>query len=374
MVAIAVLRLKNQYGALAVKRRLGTKKSPDPITPVTISSVQLVDLSEGSPKGKLLWRTLETIDELRVSPSGKLAAIVINREPFAWIGTTFYKIILLPIDGGLPRTAVESLADIPDWSRDGRWIYYISYPALPRDVNRKQLYDEQHPWVGSLNRCEVADETGTMLAKFGTPEKILEVLSAHSSGVRCLSDGSIIFNSKRRQFPSIVNGKAQAGLFKLKPDLKSLEPIGTLGFESGEDVQIFEPNQDGSLISIANKNGRISVLDVASDKVTVLEKGDSGDKDLKFLPSWRTKDELCFPARAGGESVQVVLQSMSDLKQRKVLSSSWASLPPFLREMKDAFEDVFDEDEKKERKVSPARKKKVGPARVQHKKQQRSKP
>jgi hypothetical protein len=233
------------------------------------------------------------------------------------------------------------MADLPDWSPDGKSLFYIAYPAVPNRSKFKDMYDKQHPWIATLNCREIADTRGLLLPKFGPTKALVEVLAAESSRVRCLPDGSVAFNSKQRDFPSVKKAEPRGCLFKLSPDFRSVEPIVALHKEPGDEelgdqLASFEPNQDGTKIAVPGSHGEITVVDVLSGKVTQMEK--DGKTDLKFTPQWRTKDELCYPSRntekpPNGHDVDVVLQSLTDPNRRSILSKEWdATSVEFLKD------------------------------------------
>jgi hypothetical protein len=85
-------------------------------------------------------------------------------------------------------------------------------------------------------------------------------------------DGSVLFNSTVRLFPSTTTTKPKHCLFKLSSDYKRLELV------TGSDQILpgylydFEPNEDGSAIVFSGGRGAIQVLDTSSGKITELEK------------------------------------------------------------------------------------------------------
>ena len=320
LVPDALIYLRYKYGVKALQTRLADKRTND--YSIIVEILKILDLANKNPlSGAVLWRTTKTIDDVRVSPSGNLAAVSV-RDGLA------YKIIVIPLKVGQPKIAVETLADFPDWSADGKSLFYISYPKVDENVHLSQLWESKHPWVATLNRREIADANGMILPKFAPAKELAEVLAADSSRVRCLPDGSVVFHAKQCSFPSLKKTDPQVSLFKLRPDGQSLEPILASKGLPGDMMNAFEPNQDGTKISVPGEHGEITVLDMASGTVTTLEKG--GDGDLKFIPQWRTNEELCYPARnrenvANGHHADVVLQSLSEPSRRINLSKNWPS-------------------------------------------------
>jgi hypothetical protein len=251
---------------------------------------------------------------------------------------------VLPLNGGQPVTAVQSLADCPDWSRDSKLLFYISYAPVDEKATLGEMNDTtKRPFLATLNYLAVADSEGNILSKFGTSKKLVDVFAADTSQVRCLPDGSIVFHARFRTYPSIRTSESHACLFRLSPDLKSVEPIAGSADLPGDAMEHFEPNQDGTKIAVPGSHGEIAVLDLPSGKVTTLEK--VSKESLKFTPKWRTPDELCYPSRnfavsSNGHNVDIVLQSMSQPDHRIILSKDWpASSVKFLKDPKDSEQD-----------------------------------
>ena len=194
-----------------------------------------------------MWRTTRTIGDLRLSPSAKLAAV---SSEIDCSFTTYYRIVLVPLNGGSPVIVVQSGVNAPDWSRDGRYLFYISYPHIPENTTFGELDNSSHPFIAKLNRIEVVGESGAVLKKPSSPKELVEVLAADSAGVRCLPDGSVLFCARQRSFPSILTSDAKPCLFRLNADLKSIEPIAASKGLLSPAVNYFEPNQDGSKIVV----------------------------------------------------------------------------------------------------------------------------
>ncbi len=115
LVTDALIYLRYKYGVKALQTRLADKRIND--YSITVEILKILDLANKNPlSGVVLWRTTTTVDDVRVSPSGNLAAVSV-RDGMA------YKIIVIPLKVGQPKVAVESLADFPDWSADGKSLF-----------------------------------------------------------------------------------------------------------------------------------------------------------------------------------------------------------------------------------------------------------
>lgn len=315
----AMLDLYDRYGADLVKTKLASSLSHCHIPSCYIYSLQKVDVSARKPAGKPLWRTSQDIQDVRISPKGTMAALTVDHK----FGS---KIVVVPLGGADARTVAESYANPPEWSCDGRFLLYIHEPPYPQSSQPEDLSNNQHPWIATLDRREVADSDGKLLNEFPAAQEMMELIAHGSSRVRCLPDGSIILSAKRRKFPSLKKSEPENCFVKLTPDMRSFETIVPADEVPGGRLDNFEPNQDGTRVVVGGTNGEIAVLDLETRNVSVLEK--TTQRLLAFAPQWRKKDELCYPSRSGekpaaGGSLKIVLLSLSDPKQRVVLSKDW---------------------------------------------------
>ncbi len=330
----ALIYLSQRYGAKLVKARLPKVLKAHCLC-LSFDCLVLLDLStDEAVVKKTIWRTTQDIGDVRISPNGTLVAVCIESDPL-------YKIVLVPLNGSKPITVVKSLADCPDWSRDGRSIFYIAYSPLSAKTPISEMQDTtKRPFLATLNSLEVADMQGKIYSKPGNPKLLIDAFAADVSRVRCMPDGSVVFHAKSHVFPSIKNAEPKSCLYRLSADRKSLEPIAGSEQLPGDDMRYFEPNQDGSMIAVPGSNGEILVIDTVSGVVTTLEK--KGEQELVFAPQWRTADELCYPSRnvvvsPGGHNVDVVLQSMKDLSRRVVISKEWSAISvDFLQDPKES--------------------------------------
>lgn len=333
----SVLYLRHTYGDTAFKLRF--KKLLADIKGVTpsaeINEIKLVDLSDPSaPKRQLLWQTAKEIEDLRISPDGKLAALSIKADQES-------KIVVLPLTGNHAITAVATNASKPDWSNDGRTLYFV---ALTKFDGAKP-YDEvlskvREPYQEKVLSVEVVDTAGRLLPIPKVAKTIATVLADGTNQVRCLADGSIVFDGKQKAYPSIGDEESndRAQLFRVKSDLKSIAPIAGSSELPKGSLSSFEPNKDGTFISGYGNKGEVSVLEVSSGKVTNLEPANK--RELSFAPQWRTKDELCYLTKqnklAGGHDYDLILQSVKDFNERSVLTKDWSLNDfPFLKKQEE---------------------------------------
>jgi hypothetical protein len=348
----AGLYLTTLYGMNIVDsklKKLELKKCPC----ILLHALRTLDLptSGQAHEGSVIWRTDQEIQDVRISPTGSIAALTLPLPNFL----DEQKILVVPIKGAPPKIVALSHAGFSDWTPDGKSLFFISHPIM--NIPQVSKLNSSEPmYAATLNRIEIADGTGNLLSKFASPKVIAKTLDGEIY-VHCLPDGSVIFNSKQRTFPTTkVDDKSDKkwSLFRLKPDMKSIEVLVDQDNVDDVDFDLLEPNQAGTKISLAeSSNGSVSYLDIATGKVTVLEKGES--KDIKFAPQWRNDDELCYPARnlnkgTGEHDADVILQSTTDFDQRAILSKDWsAKSVEFLNDQKET------ENESAKSKKQPVR-------------------
>ena|GEM_PF-2076265 len=333
MAQTGMVYLANKYGAKAVEAKLarvdrGWKKVPGMFV-ASVKDLYTVDCSNNIPTAKhKLMRSLNNISDVRISPSGKLLAISIAADHQQ-------KMVVISLPGGEAKTVVPSLAQFPDWSSDGKSLCFISYPKSDSKIQVTEIDSDHHPVIGTLSRVDVADENGVVLVKVGPPKALVEVIVSKSSRVRCLSDGSILFNAAQRDFPSVKKTAVPEAIYKLSTDGKSLSRIQT-SQDLPDDLQYFEPNQDATKIAVPGTKGSVAVVDVASGNVEMIE--NAGDNSLKIAPSWRTSDELCYAARnkvasSVGHNTEVVVRPLSAADNAVVLSKDWpVNVLPLLKD------------------------------------------
>lgn len=319
----ALVYLSHKYGTRAVWAKLRSldKNVPNLSEPmrVTLSSVQLFDSSTHKFSSSQLWRTVAKIEGLSVAPNGKFIAISVSDDSQS-------RIVVVPASGGDSKIAVTSLALSPVWSADSRSLFYIDKPSAATKENSEPVNSPQHPVIGTINTLEVVGANDHLLPVPGPAKQVVQVLVGSTARLRCLPNGDILFDAMTRSFPDIKSD-GRCGLFRLSPDLQRVVRIESLS-PLPDGLDYFEPNKGGTRIAVPGSKGEIAVLDVASGNVIMVEK--PGKKSFRLAPVWRTEDELCYAApnaerSTAGHDTEVVLQSVTDVNKRAVLSKDWSS-------------------------------------------------
>jgi hypothetical protein len=266
--------------------------------------------------------SLNGICELRISPRGDAAAVAVLRdEPNEG---TYCQLWAMAVDAShVPVRLSDKTAWYPDWSADGQEVVFVkpgSDQVAGTNLN-----------VGSICYAPVFDKGHHWLDQPGETGTIASVVGDAFTRVRCAADGRIIFTSVAVDLPA-ANDEAnrQAGLFALVPGsplkvirLPNVKPSGKIG----DAPQFFELSPDGRRVSIPDQTGKVSVLDLASGKVTVVQprefvKKKDSDRQLQTVPSWRSADELTFMDPGENDHPNVVLWSVSAGSGRN-LNADW---------------------------------------------------
>jgi hypothetical protein len=286
----------------------------------TVRFVQVYSLSADGRSvepGATLFTTLHDVRDVRVAPTGRAVAVTTSS-----LDEHACDLWLAPGDGSKAAVkAVERTSWYPDWSADGRSMYFAR-AATPSDGDAVRL--------GAIGRVDVFASDGSIHPDV-KPDSVGMVYS-ELCRVRCLKDGRVIFVSADLTLPATTQDMPQhAQLFAIAPGdspvITRLLPQATME-QAGDAPQYFEVSPDGARLAIPSGNGRISVTDLASGAVTDVQPDPvpSGDKDgtLLSVPQWRSAEELTFlaPGAKHASPPRVVLWSKSK-DAWKTLSDSW---------------------------------------------------
>ncbi len=311
-------------------------KAPD----TTLDYVQLFDFNGDikdvkAAAGPIVFKSSVPIDDLRLSPNGKLAAITQAHKGR-------HKLSVVTLTGALKVVAVN--VSKPDWATDSRSLYFF------RELSPKDSGYITFVPVSTICNLPVADLNGALLAHSSRRDLAQcagELTS--DSRLRTLQDGSLLFSSTPVKLPAcgVMFGLQERALFRYRPanneKKASLEQIAIAGPALASALDTFEPNQDGTKIAILGEKGAVRVITLNADgnggEVTVLEKAlPQSDANLSgsfgSAPCWRNAHELCFSVRnlKSGDSPahegEVVLQDLSEvgsasMPARQIVSRTW---------------------------------------------------
>lgn len=305
----AALHLR--HVALPDIEKLATRKWPaytNVKVPVFFIKLVQVD-AQSATQVRTIDRGIDEIVELRVSPGAKYIACVKHEKAQE---RNYLEVIPNVAFGKPVRVAVNTNA-YPDWSADGRTLYYSrGNSADEPDLLRGQAVHE-----GGLFKVDIADAAGKMSTAFNS-QRLARVIFDNRAPVRVLKNGKVLFVSKEFALPSSVNANFSAALFAL--DGNHTDAI----CRRNDDIVYFEPSPDQDQLAVTTSGSMLLVCKInGSDSVEICN-----GKDLRvsgILPQWKTNQELSFgteqPTPRGGKpSYSVALWSRSGTKD---LSKAW---------------------------------------------------
>lgn len=314
-LAAVLLFIRDERSA-GLPEKLGARWEPFKSAEANVWSIRVIDgLSDAPGEGETLVRSLSSIWNLSVSSDGKAVAYV-EEMPREGMGAGRLKVVA-SAGGGAAREVAQHVARNFDWSADGKSLAYVraSSPTL-----------EDGSWVlrlGSVSRSTVRGADGSMLGEFSN-EDYAGLLFNEEFGAKCLKDGRIVFSTMEASLPCTAKDMPQrVGLFAVDPG-KHATVVRLLPREAEsrapDALNYFEISPDEKRAALPGKNGGVSVLNLATGELTVVQEKDSEDK-LRSLPMWRSNEELCLsvPSKDGKRS-QIGLWTEKGLR---VISEAW---------------------------------------------------
>lgn len=283
----------------------------------SVHAVEVYDIdATGATKESELMSSVFGPTDLRVSPTGKAATVVLGRNKTCelWVAE---------IDGNqAPKKVAEGVAWYPDWTADGKEVVFIHANDNVRDPN-------DGTWLGSVSRVQVVGDDGQLLKTPGATVDMAGLASGLYARVRCLKDGRIVFSAADMNLPAAPNDLTRTELFALEPGKQAtvtrLLPRQTVE-GMGDAGQYFEISPDGQHASIPDHTGKVSVVDLATGAVTWPQNrvfaANNGDLKLPSVPQWRSADELTFVVCGDDRKAHVMLWSLSK-NSGTVLSDGW---------------------------------------------------
>ena len=261
----------------------------------------------------------ERVVDIRVAPGDGAFAFTVETESFE-----FLELFAAPIDGSQrPALVSRRAAAYPDWSADGRSLFYMEAEA---GVQR-----EERLHLGSLVGRQLVNDDGTF--SLSEPPTFVAGLAFETyARVRCLTDGRLIFNAHELALPYSTSdfGGYRQQLFmaatKQLPTLVRLIPRAQQ-HRLPESLGQFEVSPDETEILFATTAGGVFRLTLATGQVQVIQTAAAAK--MKVSPVWRATGEITYVKIPESEasdlrSVAVVLQRGGE---SLVLSAGWPARP-----------------------------------------------
>ncbi|NLX12377.1 MAG: hypothetical protein GXY44_01815 [Phycisphaerales bacterium] len=279
--------------------------------------------------GQVLHRTVDAIDELRVSPDGKIIACVQKISTHG--NSILYRLSVISAAGGEWRTLAEPVALFPDWSTDSRSLVYATTRTRPAEGSDSLQF-------GAVVLQRVRDEPGEILEAFAAPEELLGLVFGPQTKIRCLPDGRIIFSAREITLPATSKDIPRyASLFSVdlgrQPTVNRLVPRDAeVVLPGGLANGYFELSPDSTRIAVSNdvtsegNQTTVSILNLLTGEVqsVIAQQG-----RLKSIPAWRTARELSLivpekSAWGSAEKYELVLWEGPD--QVRCISREWPDI------------------------------------------------
>ncbi len=272
--------------------------------------------SDGLKPGKLLLRSLGSITQPKVSPNGKVVAML---RPVADGKSDASALCVVAVEGGEPRSVADFVAIDYDWSPDSRWLAYVySTSPAPGGGDSVQL--------GSLATIRVAAEDGTLMKEWGERNDRVGLLFNHVIGLRWLSDGRLLFSAVEAKLPATTHDMPQRwSLFLLDPRMPaSLLRVLGRDFTESTDVSLplFDVSPDEKRVLLLGEKNCPVLYDFAKGETRLLHVPTGQERDVNCLPVWRNNEAVSFvrPGPTQGAASEVVLWQDGDVK---TLSENW---------------------------------------------------
>lgn len=287
---------------------------------VDYSELLLARVSDGRVDlGRVLHQGLGQISDIRPAPGARAVAFTSEVSP----NSDELQLLLVSLQGEQPAQAVaQFVSAYADWTADGSSLVYI-------EAGSKGSSDKKIAF-GAVTRRQVLNLDGTV-ELHSHAETLAGVMFNPFARVRCLRDGRILFNAAEISLPMSTedySGDPSEQLFEIHQARRSTltRLIPRMGVSNlPQTLSYFEVSPDETEVVFGGIKGEVSVLALASGKVSLVQGASS---DSRGLPQWRRAGEFSYVrfAEEGGKTgpatrrAEIVLRKGTE---ETVLSSSW---------------------------------------------------
>jgi hypothetical protein len=274
---------------------------------------------------KILYRSLERIQDIRPSPDGTILAFTsgesLHDVQFFSERSSPDHLYVLPLKpDAKPTLIAEGTAVSPDWTADSRMLVFVR-------ANAPALVGGDGLQLGAVSIAAVRGKDGELLEDRKIEDLAGMVFYAEAR-VRCLRDGRILFSGADIHLPCTAKEMpSRQALFMLDPERQAVVTrlIPRSAQERiGDSVQEFELSPDQTRVIIPDSHGEHTILTIKDGDVRGLPVAPS---HLKLSPSWRTNDEVSvakpiLPNTNGKRESEIQIWSLGT-NSGEVISTHW---------------------------------------------------
>ncbi|MCA9802435.1 MAG: PD40 domain-containing protein [Cyanobacteria bacterium HKST-UBA02] len=253
--------------------------------------------------------------------AGRALAVILKPEPHQ--EPYPHRILVLDAKEGKQLARIEGASKFPSWSPDGTTLYYIGIEGTGKA-------SDSLTHMGSLKAAVLFDRSGELLPSAGDHQVLARLIFGCESRVKVRKNGDIVFSSHDVTLPCVPSDFShEHTIYTLSPGKRAtvarLFPRrSSLG--AGNLRHYFEFNPSETRVSLPDKEGFVTVVDLATGELTVVDgDGFTPADSLKFLPHWLSDDVICLPGSLDdnpGQGTEVVLYDLKEKKGRSI-SRDW---------------------------------------------------
>ena len=282
------------------------------LNPITLNVLVVANLvADRLEIGAVLHADLGRFLGIRPAPGGSAVAFV--TEGLIGMRAGVLTTYLASADGTTPaRIVATPTAGYPDWSPDGRSLWYVE----ARDL------DDPESDIGWLTEHEVLDSDGELNPAEDASRRVTVRFSTENR-VRFLASGVVMFNGRELHVPALRPARPAPDhdqLFAFDParaTLTTLLPAEQLA-RLPRSLAAFEPGPDPALVLIGGNDGAVLLVSIPDGRVEAFATG-FAERVRIPMPSWRQPGEFAYVRRTAS-FIELVLRRGDT---ERVLSTGW---------------------------------------------------
>lgn len=294
-VTVGVLLYLREKHAPTLTKRFGPDWDKLVSEPVAVSALREFTIDNGVVReSRVLLENLSTPTAAKLSPDGAFIATALASS----------ELVVCSVRNPSERRLVASSvsADVA-WSPDSRSVFYVQYHAS------EATSKPSSPSLGVMTSATVAERPGHLSEPIEYHNATTVSFVDANTRLASTSDGRILFATVEATMPMRVEDMADtASLWIYSPGTPSTLVRAlprSAERQIGNAATVFELSPDGSRVAVANSEGEVFAVTLATgDVLPVSPPGlpGSGLGKLHMVPTWVGGDRICLviPAQAAG--------------------------------------------------------------------------